>query len=267
MSDSSCSSDVVIIRATPGRKRKLDHLTHEEKIQRKKLKNRVAAQTSRDRKKKQVEEMADKLERYEKEISQWETKYNQLKTKYEKLEKENRKLKSQNQANKIAIKQETLLSHSIPEEHKYTRSFAEEATKIEDNCVGSVIIKNEGPAASSEPLQKVMKMNTVSTEKSPKKQSQQQVNDVKALLKVIILCLLYKNSSKTSTCSTTLKSLLKALSPNSTLTSKQILQWAISQMPKKKASNSSCLDQWWNSKCLGPQNREWNPPKITIEAQ
>lgn len=232
----------------------------EEKIQRKKLKNRVAAQTSRDRKKKQMEEMQVRLDKFEKEISQWETKYNQLRTKYEKLEKENRKLKAQSHAKHEVVK------HSIPEEHKYTRSLCED-TKIEDNCVDSVIIKTEGPAASSEPLQKVIKMNTETTEKSARKYSQHKMNDVKALLKVIVLCLLYRNSSKTSTCSTTLKNLQKVLSLNSTLTSKQILQWAIAQMPKRRAANASCLDQWWTSDCLGPQNREWSPPKIAIEAQ
>lgn len=269
---SDCSSSDVTIRtaSTPGRKRKLDHLSVEEKIQRKKLKNRVAAQTSRDRKKKQMEEMVVMIEKYEKEISHWKTKFNQMQTKYEKVEKENRKLKanqlSHNNNNIKDIVKKDIVAHSIPEEHKYTRSFVED-TKSEDRCVDSVIIKTEGPAASSEPLQKVMMMNTESTQKSPKKYSQHKMNEVKALLKVVLLCLLYKNSSKTSTCNSTLKNLQKVLSLNSTPTSKQILQWAIAQMPKKKATNSSCLDQWWTSNCLGPQNREWNPPKIVIEAQ
>ncbi|XP_070494426.1 uncharacterized protein Xbp1 [Chironomus tepperi] len=269
LSDSSC--DVTVrTSSTPGRKRKLDHLSVEEKIQRKKLKNRVAAQTSRDRKKKQMEEMVVMIEKYEKEVSHWRTKFNQMQTKYEKLEKENRKLKanllSHNNNNNNNIVKKDIITHSIPEEHKYTRSFVED-TKSEDRCVDSVVIKTEGPAASSEPLQKVIKMNTESTEKSPKKYSQHKMNDVKALLKVVLLCLLYKNSSKTSTCNSTLKNLQKVLSLNSNPTSKQILQWAIAQMPKKKATNSSCLDQWWTSKCLGPQNREWNPPKIAIGAQ
>ncbi|XP_046619429.1 X-box-binding protein 1 [Neodiprion virginianus] len=42
-----------------GKKRRLDHLTWEEKIQRKKLKNRVAAQTSRDRKRAKLDELEE----------------------------------------------------------------------------------------------------------------------------------------------------------------------------------------------------------------
>ncbi|XP_028048115.1 X-box-binding protein 1 [Monomorium pharaonis] len=42
-----------------GKKRRLDHLSWEEKLQRKKLKNRVAAQTSRDRKKARLDELEE----------------------------------------------------------------------------------------------------------------------------------------------------------------------------------------------------------------
>ncbi|XP_039292433.1 uncharacterized protein LOC111046656 isoform X3 [Nilaparvata lugens] len=50
----------------PPRKRRLDHLSQEEKIMRKKLKNREAAQTSRDRKKARLEELESAVCRLQK---------------------------------------------------------------------------------------------------------------------------------------------------------------------------------------------------------
>ncbi|KAH8358228.1 hypothetical protein KR084_008803 [Drosophila pseudotakahashii] len=56
-SSSNMEDDNPSASAPKAKKRRLDHLTWEEKVQRKKLKNRVAAQTSRDRKKARMEEM------------------------------------------------------------------------------------------------------------------------------------------------------------------------------------------------------------------
>ncbi|XP_046981018.1 X-box-binding protein 1 [Schistocerca americana] len=74
----------------PSRKRRLDHLTLEEKLQRKKLKNRVAAQTSRDRKKAKM----DELETIVKDLRE---KTNQLSAQCERLLRENQRLSEQNE--------------------------------------------------------------------------------------------------------------------------------------------------------------------------
>lgn len=241
--DSSCSeSSCSEFKSVPGRKRKLDHLSWEEKVQRKKLKNRVAAQTSRDRKKKQMEEMQDTIDMQTKHITI-------LERKLEKLEKENQKLKARTSITK------PVTSHNIPEEHKYTRSFEDEANV--DNFVGSFSIKTEGSAESQKPLLKV-KMETESTKRSTKAKNQK--NDVEALLKVIMLCLLYKNSSKISnSTSSTLKSLQKVCSQMSRQMWQEVLHQAAQKMPKAQAANSACLNRWW-----GPTTQEWNPPKIAV---
>lgn len=189
-----CSS--LEMKPTVGRKRKLDHLTFEEKVQRKKLKNRVAAQTSRDRKKKQMEEMQDTIDAQGRKIATLERRCDQLANerdkvlaKYEKLERDYQKLK----ATSSVTKQPELRHHNIPEEHKYTRSALDETSA--GGFVGSFSIKSEGSAESQKPLLKV-KMETESTRRSGKAHSQSK-SEVKALLKVIMLCLLYRNSSQT----------------------------------------------------------------------
>lgn len=243
------TNNEVINRATPGRKRKLDHLSPEEKIQRKKLKNRVAAQTSRDRKKKQVEEMMETIEAQSRTIASWESKYKQLQAKYDKLEREVKKLKTAN-------KQENIVKHhSIPEEHKYNR-VADEMTEDEISADSSCI-KSEGPAVSNiKPLPKVSKMQLDLTEKSSKKFRRESQN-TKMLLQLIVLCLFYKSSLKTSTL--TSKNSPMISSTISTTALRQKIQKIASQMPRFKALNAHCLDQWW-----GSHNRQWNPMGIEV---
>ncbi|KAJ1520226.1 hypothetical protein ONE63_004436 [Megalurothrips usitatus] len=74
--------------AAPSRKRRLAHLTMEEKMYRKKLKNRVAAQTSRDRKKAKMDELENSVSAMEDEIVT-------LKSLNDRLSSENKVLKQQ----------------------------------------------------------------------------------------------------------------------------------------------------------------------------
>ncbi|XP_057658685.1 X-box-binding protein 1 [Diorhabda carinulata] len=74
------------------KKRKLDHLTWEEKLQRKKLKNRVAAQTSRDRKKAKMEYMEQALQQLFSKNELLTAECENLKIANQKLQEENREL-------------------------------------------------------------------------------------------------------------------------------------------------------------------------------
>lgn len=236
-------------RMTAGRKRKLDHLSYEQKVERKKLKNRVAAQTSRDRKKKQVEEMADTIEIQAKKIMSLEKENKQLHAKYDKLEREFQRFKALRQQQPELKK---LQQHSIPEEHKYTRTLDEEEMTERDISADFMRIKSDGSAVSNfKPLPKVSQMRLKSTVKSARKFPQQ--DKAKALLQLFILCLFYKKSM-TSLSTSSLKKLM-TYSKIST----QSLKEQLMEMPRYKAINSHCLDDWW-----GSHNQQWNPMKIEV---
>lgn len=77
------------------RKRRLEHLSLEEKILRKKLKNREAAQTSRDRKKARLEQLEDAVKRLQEENDVLHEEVRGLKNDKESLTKENSELREE----------------------------------------------------------------------------------------------------------------------------------------------------------------------------
>lgn len=77
----------------PSRKRRLDHLSWEEKMQRKKLKNRVAAQTSRDRKKAKMDDMESRIKQLEDRNEQLVKEMESLRALNERLVSENMSLR------------------------------------------------------------------------------------------------------------------------------------------------------------------------------
>ncbi|XP_053667991.1 uncharacterized protein LOC128718388 [Anopheles marshallii] len=230
---------------TPTTTRRLDHLTWEEKIQRKKLKNRVAAQTSRDRKKAKMEEMENTIQEQSEQIVQLQNRCSSLDTEkgaiYDKYLDLERRF-------------EDLQKRLLAQEQKLVKEEPQEDDVVAGDSVGCVTAgRQTGSAASPRcPQQQGLYKcgpAEAQTTLSPT------ANDPRlaALLKIIAICLLYKTCSKISTCPTS-KSLPKAYSQVSVQTWKTLITQAARLMPKASAPASACLDQWW-----GPQQQSWNP--------
>lgn len=245
-----------------GKKRRLDHLTLEEKVQRKKLKNRVAAQTSRDRKKMKMDEMEDNLLRLSNENDT-------LRTNFASLEHDNRRLQRQNE---LLQQQLNELRQTVKDQER--RIAEQEHDRVENNrqrrpsssLSAAVAEKTDlaletGSAASNDvdPLQKGWLVpNSNSSSNAPTMKT-----TTSAVWQVIALCLLYKICSKqapsaetTSNCMPG-KSWPKLCSQISPDKLQQMLLQVSAKLPRLQAAHHTCLDNWW---WAAPEPGAWNPP-------
>lgn len=166
---------------TVGRKRKLDHLTLEEKIQRKKQKNRVAAQTSRDRKKAKMEDMEDKIATQAKEIKTLTDTCKLLK-------------KERNDLEKVCKDLETRCD-------TMERKFQEQQEKFEaaTRAIGSPT-KFNGSAVSYNPQQLELVAESIARRAAENTRSNASSSqNIQRILHLITLCMAYKTGSKDAT--------------------------------------------------------------------
>lgn len=114
--------------ASPPRKRqRLDHLTQEEKVLRRKLKNRVAAQNARDRKKAQMDHMED-------EVTVLKSALEVLRAENECLLSQNETLKKENDALRIQV----TVSEELQKENNQLR---QKLAKAEVQCQNSGVVQ------------------------------------------------------------------------------------------------------------------------------
>lgn len=246
--ESTSSMDEFLVR---GKKRRLDHLTWEEKLQRKKLKNRVAAQTSRDRKKAKMEEMEYTIQQQTDQISE-------LQMKCDTLQSEKKAIYSKYLDLEARFEE---LNRRLDEQQQQMTTIKSEPTAPEaSHSVGSASTLLGSAVSAPTPQQQgtisMEAQTTLSQDETGLKTTDEKVA---ALWKIIALCLLYRTCSKTSTCPSS-KSSPKAYWPMSQANWKALIEEAARQMPKMQAPASECLNQWW-----GPHQNSWNPAKKLIK--
>lgn len=212
-----------------GKKRRLDHLTWEEKLQRKKLKNRVAAQTSRDRKKAKLDELEDTVKT--------------LREQNELLTQECTMLRSQND---LLVTETKRLR-----KEKDLKSREELFCSLCQGRVGCGVSSLGSTVSPNYPLQQ-----GGATQLAP---SLTLTPGAAILLKIVTIYLLLKNclvTSKEMTTSSDLKNLQKVFCERLPLKWKQILVKQMNKCYSRKVRLKNVVIQreWW-----GRHQKMWKP--------
>ncbi|KAF3425134.1 hypothetical protein E2986_05946 [Frieseomelitta varia] len=212
-----------------GKKRRLDHLTWEEKLQRKKLKNRVAAQTSRDRKKAKLDELEETVRT--------------LREQNELLTQECSILRSQNE---ILVTENKRLR-----KERESKNVGEFACSMCQSRVGCAVSSLGSTVSPTHPLQQ-----GGTTQLAP---SLTLTPGATILLKILTIYLLLKNclvTSKVTITSNDLKNLQRACYGRLQQKWKQILIEQMNKCQPRKIPlrNVTIQKEWW-----GRHQKMWKP--------
>ncbi|XP_076234782.1 X box binding protein 1 [Calliopsis andreniformis] len=211
-----------------GKKRRLDHLTWEEKLQRKKLKNRVAAQTSRDRKKAKLDELEETVRA--------------LREQNELLTQECSMLRSQNEL--LVTETKRLRKEKDSKNEELVCSMCQSRVGCAVSSLGSTV-------SPTHPLQQ-----GGTTQLAP---SLTLTPGAAILLKILTIYLLLKNclvTSKETITSNDLKNLQRAFCERLPQKWKQILIEQMNKCQSRKIPlrNVTIQKEWW-----GRHQKMWKP--------
>ncbi|KAH8386015.1 hypothetical protein KR200_002368 [Drosophila serrata] len=131
-SSSNMDEEAMSAVAPKAKKRRLDHLTWEEKVQRKKLKNRVAAQTSRDRKKARMEEMEYEIKELTDKTEILQNKCDSLQAINESLLAKNHKLDSE-----LEVMRQELAELKQQQQYRYISATNNQSTSQSNASAGA----------------------------------------------------------------------------------------------------------------------------------
>ena len=220
--------------SAPVRKRaNLDHLSPEEKMMRRKLKNRVAAQNARDKKRARMEDMEEIIKQLEEEKV--------------KLREENEKLQRANE--RLTVENQTLRS-TKPSSSEYLLPLSPASLPPQSPAGNpdstSVVPRPSEPAELMNGLlPKGQGLGTAVGQKD-------QAAVVSAAACLFWTCLVSQSLARNKLDQQQHKDLSK--SSTSTTNSSQSLSQTSTRLPLKKRNKPS----WW-----GPQQRSWNPSQAT----
>jgi len=137
----------------PRKRQRLDHLSQEEKIMRRKMKNRVAAQTARDRKKARMQEL-------EEQVIELETDKKMLMISNMELQAKISILQNENEALKLRLGEECL-NKSVKEESLSTSDESDTSDSFAESRLSKVSSSLDHASFINVPLQKEQDLQTL----------------------------------------------------------------------------------------------------------
>lgn len=238
------------------KRRRLTNLSPEEKMLRRKLKNRMAAQTARDRKKQKMAELEEALAAMEEENRKLLEENQNLKRSTSSLSRENEILKTRLHAPNIQIISSESQQCAVTVQRQNLTQFdaLSEVVKVENSVDGEEVVVADVDDSTMTPKAEVVATESwsESTYESAELSDPQQKDSTRTIVSLVTALSLQRIWLAVSlvhlwTC--LMGSSVKAALPSTVVTTS-------SSQTSSSPANNPCLPQWW-----GSHQKSWNPSK------